>query len=693
MLSVPRRDALARIRGGAGYVADFDAPDALYGVTVRSTISRGRIRAIRYHPGFPWRDCAIVTAEDIPGQNAIAHILAEQPCLAAAEIRHWGEPILLIAHSSRYLAEQACQSVAIEYDEEQPPVLDPERSTQLFKEYRRNFGDPAAAFSNPDLTIVEGEYRTPAVDQLYIEPQGMLATATLEDGITIRGSLQCPFYVHHALQQVFPNLPVRVIACETGGGFGGKEDYPSILACHSALLAWKSKCPVRMIYSRREDLAVTPKRHPSRTRIRSAWDAQGLLVALDIDFLIDGGAYTTLSPVVLSRGLLHAAGPYFCPNVSLHGRAVMTNHPPHGAFRGFGVPQSCFAMETHLDVAAARLGLLPGELRRRNLLRPGQQTPFGQTLPANFDLGAMLDHALAATGYHARQARPQPPGPIRRGIGLSMSFHGTGFTGSGERMLDSEVIVRLVPEGRLQVFVSSVDMGQGSSTVLAQIAANAYGCYVENVDVSPADTALVPNSGPTVASRTTAIVGPLVARAARELRAMPGQTEARARYQQPAGLDWDDATFSGDAYCDYSWAVQVAEVTVDTDTGETQVDRITAVVDAGQIVNPALARGQIEGGIVQGVGFALSEETLYDRNGAPMNAQLTNTIIPTSADAPSMDITFVESRDGVPKGLGELPLDGAAPAITNAIAQAIGAPVTALPATPERVLDQVTTHD
>ncbi len=688
--SVARREALAKTTGAAIYTADLEIPGALWGVTVRSECVRGLIAGFDFDPAFPWGECTVVTPADIPGDNCVAHIVEDQPCLAATEINHWGEPLLLIAHPDRYMAEAARSAVRVRHEPAEA-LLDAELSTRVFKEYRRERGDVEQVLRDAAV-VADGVYRTPAVDQVYIEPQAIVATASPEQGVFVRGSMQCPYYVHHALQRLFhwPGDKVRVAACATGGGFGGKEDYPSVLACHAALLAWKSGLPVRMIYDRAEDLAATTKRHPSRTRIRSGFDKDGRLLVLDIDFLIDGGAYTTLSPVVLSRGLIHATGPYQCDNVRLVGRAVATNHPPHGAFRGFGVPQSCFAIERHMDTAAARLGLRPDELRRRNLFRAGARTATGQLLLQDPKLVALLDRAVQASGYAEKFERYSAPGPdpVRRGIGLSCSFHGNGFTGAGEDRLQSEVTMELAPDGRLRVLVSSVEIGQGSTTVLGQIAAAAFGCVVENVDVPAADTAIVPNSGPTVASRTTAVVGALVERCARELReSSPGLRRATARYEPPPGVRWDDASFSGDAYTGYSWAVQVAEVQLDTDTGEVKVERITAALDAGRIINPELARGQVEGGIMQGAGYALSEETIY-RNGRIENAQLTNTIIPTALDAPPIEVIFVDSEapEG-PRGLGELPLDGAAPAIVNAAVQAAGGHFDTLPASPERIME------
>ena len=242
--------------------------------------------------------------------------------------------------------------------------------------------------------------------------------------MTVWGSMQCPYYVHTALAGLFklPSERIRVVQMETGGGFGGKEEYPSVIAGHAALLAWKAGRPVKMIYGRSEDMAATTKRHPSRTRHRTAVTRDGRLLAMDIDFTIDGGAYCTLSPVVLSRGTIHAAGPYSCPNVRVRGRAVATNVPPHGAFRGFGAPQSIFALERQMDNVAAAVGLSPEAFRRRNFIKPGDTLAVGQTIKEPVDMGALLDHAFAVSEYHekaARFARENPARQVKKGIGFA----------------------------------------------------------------------------------------------------------------------------------------------------------------------------------------------------------------------------------------------------------------------------------
>src|SRR5579863_6303811 len=382
--SVLRKEGRGKVTGRARYVDDLAFPELLHGVTVRSSIARGRIRGIHFGEGIPWSEFTIVTAADIPGKNEIALIEHDQPCLADKEIHHPEEPILLLAHPDRYLVEEARRAVRIDA-EPLPAIFSIEDSIakravifgedNVFKSYRMEKGDVDAAMAQADL-IVEGEYRTGAQEQLYIENQGMIAVANPAEGVTIWGSLQCPYYVHKSLVPLFDLPPdkVRVIQTETGGGFGGKEEYPSIIAGHAALLAWKSGKRVKIIYDRAEDMVATTKRHPSRTRHRTGVTRDGKLVAMDIDFVIDGGAYATLSSVVLSRGTIHAAGPYACPNVRVHARAVATNAPPHGAFRGFGAPQSIFALERHMDRVAAAVGLTPEEFRRRNFIRKGETT-------------------------------------------------------------------------------------------------------------------------------------------------------------------------------------------------------------------------------------------------------------------------------------------------------------------------------
>jgi CO/xanthine dehydrogenase Mo-binding subunit len=565
--------------------------------------------------------------------------------------------------------------------------------------------------------IIEGEYRTGAQEHLYIENNGVIAEWGAESGVTVWGSLQCPFYVHKSLLSVFdlPEDKVRVIQTETGGAFGGKEDYPSILAAHAALLAMKSGHPVKMVYDRMEDLAATTKRHPSRIRHRTALDKNGKLLAMDIDIATDGGAYSTLSSTVLSRATLHSTGPYVCPNVRVRSHSWATNTVPYGAFRGFGAPQAVFAIERHMDEIAAAIGLNPIELRRRNFLHDGDTTATEQVMREPVILDTLLDRALADSDYYARRARfarDNQTNPVKRGMGIAAFYHGSGFTGSGERYLNSLAGVDVTPEGKVRVMVSSTEFGQGTNTILTQIAAEAIGIPYEDVIMAPPDTGIVPNSGPTVASRTSMVVGRLIERAGLQLvallrehaglgshftrdeffaacaryRAVQGKVDSLCRYEPPPGIFWDDQKYRGEAYPAFAWSVQVAQVAVDTVTYSAEVEEFWSVQEVGRVLNPVLAGGQIEGGIAQGIGYALYEKVLL-QNGHMANNQMTNYIMPTAEDVPPIHVFFEEipfqyGAYGA-KGIGELPHDGPAPAILNAIRDATGVGFHSIPLLPE----------
>ncbi len=724
---VPRKEGREKVTGQARYVDDLAFPGMIHGATVRSPIPRGCIRNISFADGIPWDEFTIVTARDIPGQNYVALILNDQPFLAAEFVNHPEEPVVLLAHPDKYLLEEARRSVRIEI-EPQPAIFSLQDSLagkeivwgsdNVFKSYRVEKGDVDAAWAAADV-IVEGEYHTGAQEQLYIEPNGMIAIANPQDGVTVWGSMQCPYYVHKALVPLFglPKEKIRVVQAETGGGFGGKEEYPSMIAGHAALLAWKSGRPVKIIYDRAEDMVATTKRHPSRTRHRTGVTRDGKLLAMDIDFAIDGGAYATLSAVVLSRGTIHAAGPYYCPNVRIRSRAVATNAPPHGAFRGFGAPQSIFALERHMEKVARAVGLSPQEFRRRNFIRQGQTTATSQTINEPVDMHKLLARAFELSGYERKTqefAASNCTARNKKGIGFATFMHGAGFTGSGEEYLASVVTLEATNDGRVKILVASTEIGQGTNTILSQIAAETLGLEYDRVEVVKPDTSSVPNSGPTVASRTSMVVGKLVESAAIGLKQMlrgvglPGQysagqfasacaawiekrgaLRASSQYQPPPGIKWDDEHYRGDAYGAYAWAAYVAEVTVDSVTYETRVDDFVAVQEIGKVINPVLAAGQIEGGVAQAIGYALYENVVW-REGRMLNNQMTNYIMPTSADLPPIRVHFEEQPYAYgpagAKGIGELPMDGAAPAILNAVENATGVSVNEIPLMPEALM-------
>lgn len=729
---IPRKEGRKKVTGQALYVDDLSFPDMLHGTTVRSPVARGKITNISFGGDIPWDEFVIVRPADIPGANYVALILNDQPYLAEGFVNHPEEPVLLLAHKDKYLVEEARRNVVVEI-EELPAIFTLEDSLakkeiiwgedNVFKTFLVDKGNVDEAWANADF-IVAGEYETGAQEQLYIENNGAIAIANPNKGVTVWGSMQCPYYVHKALVKLFglPEEKIRIIQTETGGGFGGKEEYPSLIAGHAALLAWKSGMPVKIIYDRAEDMVATTKRHPSRTRHKTAVTKDGKLLAVEIDFVIDGGAYSTLSPVVLSRGTIHAAGPYVCPNVRIHSRAVATNVPPHGAFRGFGAPQSIFALERHMDKVAHAVGLTPAEFRRRNFIHEGETTATSQMIRERVEMDHLLTRALQLSDYHAKRERFARENAARnggfgtkRGIGFATFMHGAGFTGSGEVYLQSVVSAEATSEGKVRILAASTEIGQGTNTIFSQIAAEALGLDPESIEIVQPDTGRVPNSGPTVASRTSMVVGKLVEsavlglkqtlagsgllpleyneadfrKACAEYIAKFGSLKTSSTYHPPPNVHWDDEKYQGDAYGAYAWAVYVAEVSFDELTYEARVEDFVAVQEVGRVLNPVLAAGQIEGGVAQAIGFTLFENVVW-RDGRMANNQMTNYIIPTPADIPPIRVYFEENPyaygPGGAKGIGELPMDGAAPAILNAIEDATGVSFNQIPLMPEALM-------
>lgn len=742
--NIERNDAWEKLSGKAQYVDDLSFPTMWYGGTLRSPLCRGKIRAIRPNPDFDWSSVVMVTPEDLPGPNEVAVIEMDHPILAEGEARFFGEPLALVGAPSRELLEKALAALEVEM-EELPPILDPREAlknedtvrgergkSNLFKEYAFSKGDPEAAFREAEH-VLELECSTPHQEHMYLEPQGMIARPLEDGGVEILGSMQCPYYALGALCHGLGLSPekVRVRQSVTGGGFGGKEDYPSVLALHAALLALKVQRPVKMILDRAEDIACTTKRHPSRSRLRAGFSSQGVLQALEVDLLLDGGAYTTLSPVVLSRGVLHATGTYRVPHVQVRGRVVATNSPPNGAFRGFGAPQMLFGVERMMDAVARELSLDPAEVRQRNVLKPGNTLPCGQQL-RHPGAALVLQRALEISGYQEKRLMPRRVASGRlRGMGVSLYLHGGGFTGSGEENIAGRIRLEASRKGILTIRSSSVEMGQGVSTIFAMIVGDILGVPYERVRYGTPDTWEVPDSGPTVASRTTMMVGKILQQACEGLgedllrkgRTLFSEPQIRwenreylfpqgeslsflemlervfalseeellsweSAYNPIPGKGWDDATCQGDAYKDYSWGANVLEIEVDEDTLEITPCRLTSVIDVGTPLHPLLAAGQVEGGALQSLGYGYMEDVGY-REGKYTKYRMATYSIPTTLDVPAMKVSF----DGIPfeygpwgaKGLGELPMNGGAPALAGAVEDALGIVPRDLPLTPQEL--------
>lgn len=751
--SSPKRpDGRAKVDGSAIYLDDLPF-SGFMGTTIRSPYACARILNIDVTEARSEPDVVVITAADLRVENVIKLIAEDWPVLAQDRVDHVGQAVVLVAAPTLERARAAAEKVRVDY-EELPAILtlddalkgDPRTGGETNVQARCSIehGDIDAGFAQ-SARIFEGTYETGHQEHIYIEPNGMIAISHPDGTLEIVGSMQCPYYVHKALTHLFdvPDEKIRVRQTTTGGGFGGKEDYPDMIAAHAGLLAQACNQPVKIIYDRQEDIIGTTKRHPSRVRHRTGVDADGKLLSMDIEVLFDGGAYVTLSPVVLSRGVIHAAGAYACPNVRITGRVLATNTAPNGAFRGFGAPQTAFAIERHMDKIGRELGLDPYTIRHRNAYRVGDITPTGQRLDDSVSAIECLDKACENTGflkkwlkYEKGRGRRFDNGVPWQGIGLSLFWHGAGFTGNGERNMLARAALRLAADGVVEILAASTEIGQGKDMVFSQIVADAIGVPVDRIRMGACDTSEVPDSGPTVASRTVMVVGGVLAQAGQSLAQRLCEILAAKEGLDPAAVSlredafWDDQgnnlgsfldvartvadeegglhveeqfqpsdddqgfdeeTYRGAAYSDYGWGCDVVEVEVDPDTLITTPHHVTAACDVGRAIHPVLCAGQVEGGTLQAVAYGYLEEIKMEK-GHYLNDRLQTYIVPTTQDSPAFDTILVENPGGGPfgaKGVGELPMDGGAPAVVAAIENATGIAPIAIPATPERLLDDI----
>jgi CO/xanthine dehydrogenase Mo-binding subunit len=737
--SPPRPDGVPKGSGALQYADDFVLPGMYWGATLRSPHPYARIKALRWNPERAPEGAVCVTAADLPGPNGVKLKTDDWPILADSETQHIGEAIALVAAPTKLAARAALEAIDVEY-EPLTPVLDLTEADNHppLCSIDMESGDVEKGFDDSEQ-VVEGTFRTGYQEHIYIECHAMTSWFEEDGTVVVKGTMQCPYFVHTSMAYGLdlPTEKVRIVATPPGGGFGGKEDYPSMIGLHAALLSKACGHPVRIVYDRHEDIVSTTKRHPSVVRRRAGIDHEGRLQALDIEVILDGGAYTTLSEVVLSRAVLHAAGPYRCPNVRVRGRVLKTNTATNGAFRGFGAPQVAFGHERQMDEIARLIGVDPLEIRLRNVLDEGDRLPTGQVLDESTAARLCLETAAGETDFRRRWRELEDKranatdGEVLRGIGLSLFFHGAGFTGNGERFLNSKVTVRLLEDGRVEALSAAVEMGQGCAVLFPMLACEASGLAVDDVVISEADTAEVPDSGPRVASRTSMIVGSLLATTVRELTgtiltwwsqrqrpeahpemdegvvtlgvettpfrtiakeyfASEGPLEVSHHHQPPEWQVFDDATYQGVAYPTYGWGADVVEVEVDPDTLEVRPLKATAVCEVGKVLHPTLCRGQVEGGTLQALGWALMEEVKLDK-GRYLNDRLATYIIPTFKDSPHIEVRLLEQpwSGGLvgAKGVGELPMDGAAPAAASAVESATGLRIDTIPATPERLFE------
>lgn len=691
--SVVKKDHEPKITGTSLYVGDYDNEGVLTGKFLRSKVARAKLISVKVPPlseGYFYID-----RNDVPGDNNVNIVMDDTPVYARETVEYIGEPIAMVVGPDGKKVDEILSSIEVTY-EELTPVLDIRKSETVFFDYEFGKGDMEKAFAEADKIYTE-EFTTGYQDQTYLETQGMMAVPEKDGKMFVHGSLQCAYYVHGAVMRALGCGPadVHILQDVTGGGFGGKEAFPSILGCQVAVAAKKANAPVRIIFDRREDLEFTSKRHPSLCTYKVAVK-DGKVTAMDIDVKFNSGAYTTLSAVVLQRGIICANGIYNVENLHVRGRALKTNTTPTGAYRGFGAPQTFFAVEMMMDHIAKDLGEDSLEFKEKHLVKQGDGTSTSGIYHFPVPVPDMINEIDAVCDFrrkHKEYALPQT-GRYRKGIGMSMYFHGAGFTGSGERDIIKAVCrLHKYPDGTVEILASNGEIGQGLRTTFPKIVAKELNLPLEKVYYNHPDTARVPDSGPTVASRSLMVVGELLRRCAIKLREswIDGEDQiAEEHFKEPDFvIPFYLDKFQGDAYPTYAWGVNAIEVEIDTYTGLTKILGAYGSFDVGTPMDYNIVMGQMEGGFLQGIGYASMEYMDYDSKGRIRNNSFSDYLIPTAADVPNLKcMLHVEEYPDGPygaKGAGELPLVGAPGAYVEAMEQALGGKVSLnhAPFTPE----------
>lgn len=695
--SVIKKDHCEKMSGRAVYVCDKELEGMYYGKVVRSTVAHGKVLEIKL-PELPADYCA-VDASDIPGIIGLKVIGSEQPIFANEEVKYCGESVVMIVGPDKRKVEELAKLVEVVY-EELPAALSIDESVEDAVAYSYKKGNDIEEVFKEASLIVEETFYTGYQEQAYIEPQG--AIGHWHDGvITVYGSMQCPYYVRDAVAQAF-NLPgdkVQIIQTTTGGGFGGKEDYPSLISCQVAVASKKTMHPVKMILERRDDMSTTPKRHPGKLIYKAALDDNNRVIGIKADIKLDAGAYEGLSSVVLQRSLIAACGVYNIPNIDVKGAAVLTNMVSNGAYRGFGAPQSFFAIETLMNHIAKKIGENPLEFKKRHFIKQGDTSSTNGIYHHYVPLNEMIEKADELIDYRKKYdeySKPQT-GRYRRGIGMSIFLHGCGFTGAAEKeIIKAKLKLVKYEDDTVEILASNTDIGQGLKTTFSKICAKELSLPLEMIKIVNPDTFRVPNSGPTVASRSLMITGKLIERAAQRLKKewKPGEyQEIIEDYKHPDFMiPWDLDTFQGDAYPTYAYGINVVETETDFVTGNTKLLDVAGVFDVGNCIDENIMHGQAQGGMLQGIGYG-SMEKMENVGGRIKQSSFTDYMIPTSVDTVPFKIAFVNTPyEGGPsgaKGAGELTLVGGAPAYEAAIEQAIGKDLYQIPVTPERLMKAV----
>ena len=694
-ISVKKKDHEMKMNGRAEYIADMKFEDMLYGQIVRSTISFGIIKQIDL-PELP-TGYFVIDAYDVPGNLLLKVVTSEQPIFAKGEVRYIGEAILMIAGPDKKQTEALAAQVQIEY-QEKPAILSIEDASEAVASYTYYKGNSKEAFAKADR-IIEETFYTGYQEQAYIEPQGVVGLYQ-NNKASVYGSIQCPYYVKNAVMQAMDldEQHVQVVQTTTGGAFGGKEDYPSLIGCQVAIAAKKTGHPVQLVLNRREDMAVTPKRHPGKFTYKVALNKENEIIGIHADIILDAGAYAGLSSVVLQRALIAAVGVYRIDNLEVNGKAVLTNLVSNGAYRGFGAPQSFFAIETMMNHIAQRIGMTPLELKKKYFVKQGDKTSTNGVYRHYVSIPDLLEKAEELSDYSKKYElyNNTQTGRYRKGIGMSVFLHGCGFTGSAEKdYIRSIVKLAKYEDDTVEILVSTTDMGQGLKTTCSKIVAQVLEIPMSQIVIVNPDTDRVPNSGPTVASRSIMIVGKLLERASIKMKEQWRAGEPlmiEEHYVHPEMIPWDINTFQGDAYPTFSYGLNVIEVETDILMATTKLVNVWGIYDVGKVIDTNIMKGQAEGGMLQGIGYG-SIEKMEQKNGKILQASMTDYMIPTAMDTVPFTVEFIDNpyEDGPfgAKGAGELTLIGAAPAYEAAVEQAVGKPLYAIPVTPEKLLEVI----
>jgi xanthine dehydrogenase molybdenum-binding subunit len=753
----PRPDSVEKVTGSARYTDDIQFEGMLHARVKRAGIPHGIVCRIdiakaQQLPGV----AAVLTADDIPGAHNHGLVIKDWPSLVGLgeRVRYVGDAVAIVAAETRQIASQALELIEVDYDLQpvitnavqarQPGALSLHKDGNLLKHIKVRKGDVQVGFSEADV-ILEHTFHTPSTDHAFMEPECSIARPLVDSRMEIYVGSQIPYSDRHDVARAlgWPDERVRVIGQLMGGGFGGKEDIAGQI--HAALLANATGRPVKLLFDRHESLLVHPKRHATQIKVKIGAKKNGRLTAVETELYGDTGAYASLGEKVLTRATTHSSGPYETPHARADCYAMYTNNPPAGAFRGFGVTQSAFAIETMIDMLAETLQIDLIELRRLNALRVGSVTNTGQLLRESVGLMECIDrvsekmHQLWAADLQGMgmalqgspfSARHVPEDPQRlRAWGFAAAYKNTGLGGGAPDKAGAEV--ELYTDGTLEVRTASAELGQGLVTVLRMIVAEELGQKPENVRVLVMDTDLTPDGGPTTASRQTFVTGNAARQAAQALRQALATTLAE-KYDQPpeqvrfieglAQVDghslplgevaaammaegrqpkalteyWAPTTKplgqGGDMHFAFSFAAQAVEVEVDMRTGEVRVLKVISANDVGRAINPIGLQGQVEGGVVMGIGNALTEEFIVE-DGRVFTNRLARYRMPSIVQTPEIYSIVVEHPiEAGPygaKGVGEIVSIPTTPAITNAIYNATGVRLDCLPVDQEYILSRL----